>query len=267
MALVHSAIVRVATGGLFVTAMIAEGCRARDQTPTQREAAKTASTARPSSCVDSRVFTGRIGRTDAGLELTVDLARCAVLPTLADHAVTLDALAPPMAIVGINGGYFDEHEKPIGLRRIANHDRSPAWSGGKGGVVAFEGSRAYVGPRGLLPFEAASTVQCHPLLVEPGGLSGILSDDGRRAARTTVCDTGDGAIHFVLFFAGAQDGPTLRETAETLRTPRSEGGFGCKTALNLDGGPSTGVFYASAAAGQSVLPRGRIVDALFVVPR
>ena len=76
-------------------------------------------------------------------------------------------------------------------------------------MLALEGSRAYVGPRADLPFVPESAVQCQPLLVERDGQNGIHTDDGRRAARTTVCVTGGGesALHFVLFLAPPGEGP------------------------------------------------------------
>lgn len=216
------------------------------------------------SCITRQTTPFAESAHSAIIEVTVRLDRCRVVPVVAPRLTTLDALAPVGALVGINGGYFDINERPLGLRRIAGVERSAPWAKAHGGVVAFGGARLFVGPRALMPSDVESAVQCKPLLVERDGENGIATDDGRRAARTTACDTGDGAAHFVLFIPAANGGPTLRETAEILRAPREKGGFGCRAALNLDGGPSTGVWFA---AGGSTLPPGRIVDGLFVVPR
>ena len=216
------------------------------------------------ACVTRTVFPQADAAHSSILEITVLLDRCRVLPVLGDHLVPLEALALPGALAGVNGGYFDDHARPVGWRRIGGIDRAPAWGASLGGVLALDGARAYVGPRAQMPEHPESVVQSKPLLVERDGESGIITDDGRRAARTTVCVAEDGALHFVLFLAAAGDGPTLAEAADVLRTPRARGGFGCRSALNLDGGPSTGAWFAG---GGAIPPRGEIVDALFVVPR
>ncbi len=256
------------------------GCRAHDAAPTgaldaaapsaTQAAATPAATPPTTACVVRRDYAPSATSHGAVTELTVDLARCRVVPVVGEHLTTLDALAPKEALAGINGGFFDASGHALGLRRIANVESVPPWTKPTGGVVAFDANRLFIGPRAQMPNTSEWAVQCKPLLVENDGQSGIRTDDGRRAARTTVCDTGDGALHIVLFFAGAvvaaspAAAPTLYETAERLRLPRDHGGFGCRAALNLDGGPSTGVWLS---AGGSRLPHGPVADGLFVVPR
>jgi hypothetical protein len=245
----------------------ATGCRARDESSSHSSGAAAPPDVRGLPVLDVVRHPATGDERASTLELTIPLDRWRVVPVVSDHGVALEALAPAGAVAGINGGYFDPRERPVGWRRVAGVDRSAPWFGAKGGVLALDEGRAYIGPRAEMPFSPLSAVQSKPLLVERGGQNGILADDGRRAARTIVCDAGDSALHLILFLAGPADGPTLHEAAETLRAPRSRGGFACRAALNLDGGPSTGAWFAEGTHERSELPRGTIVDGLFVVPR
>ncbi len=183
---------------LSLTALGPVACRARDHAPTPpadgapvaapAPAPKSAPAHTP-SCLTRSATPSSAPAQSPTLELTVLLDSCRVVPVLSPHLTSLASLAPPGALAGVNGGYFDDRERPIGLRRIAGVDRSPAWDRPLGGVLALEGSRAYVGPRADLSFVPESAVQCQPLLVERDGQNGIHTDDGRRAARTTVCVT------------------------------------------------------------------------------
>jgi hypothetical protein len=90
-------------------------------------------------------------------------------------------------------------------------------------------------------------VQCGPRLIEPGGAIGIYHDDGKRAARTAACIREEGReLDLVLAWTrnSDRDGPGLLELARWLAAPIAQGDrSGCESALNLDGGPSTGVYF------------------------
>ena len=107
-------------------------------------------------------------------------------------------------------------------------------------------------PRGTaLPDDADFAVQCGPRLIEPGGAIGIRTDDGQRAARTAACIR-EGGRELNLIVAASQQrlgaGPGLFQLARWLAEPLAAGEpSGCEAALNLDGGPSTGLVVASAA--------------------
>jgi hypothetical protein len=122
-----------------------------------------------------------------------------------------------------------------------------------------------LGPFAGLSFEPQLVVQSFPLIVEPDGKPGIHSDDGRRAARTVACLV-QGTLHLIVIAAPRGDGPTLFESAALLREP-PPGGFGCGTALNLDGGPSSGVWFAPQIAAKQRAPFAPVGYAIAVLPR
>src|SRR5207247_2411992 len=95
---------------------------------------------------------------------------------------------------------------------------------------------------------------------------GIRTDDGKRAARTIACLTG-GKVHLTVALAWSGDGPTLLETAKLDAEAPARGGLGCRSALNLDGGPSTGIWLPPASGIPVSLPRAPIAYGVAVVPR
>jgi hypothetical protein len=85
-------------------------------------------------------------------------------------------------------------------------------------------------------------------LIEPDGSIGIRSDDGQRAARTAACIRNAGQeLDLVVVTSKDQlgGGPSLLQLARWLGEPLAPGeSSGCDAALNLDGGPSTGIVIA-----------------------
>jgi hypothetical protein len=185
----------------------------------------------------------------------------------------LEQLSKDPAIVGaVNGGFFEVDGAPSGLlvahgRRIAPfHSR-----GGSGFLIVSEGRARLVPAEGDAgAVEGDLVLQCGPRLVEPDGSLGIRSDDGKRASRTVACIRDGGAeLNLVLAWTrnSDRDGPGLFEMAEWLRQPLVFGDkTGCEAALNLDGGPSTGVVLRDLP-GELHKPYGRVPFAMAVSER
>lgn len=198
-------------------------------------------------------------------ELTVDLARTELRIVLAKGGAELSSLLSPKALAVVNGGYFEADFRPTtwvvdaGVQLSAKSDTS------KGGVFALGREGVYIGPVAGLTFAPRLAVQSFPLVVEPEGKPGVYRDDGRRAARTIACLVDD-ALHFIVLTAPRGDGPTLFETAALLREPRPSG-FGCRRALNLDGGPSSGVWFAPSLQAKQRPPFAKVGYALAILPR
>jgi hypothetical protein len=109
-----------------------------------------------------------------------------------------------------------------------------------------QGSRAELIARDdALPPKLEFAVQCGPRLIERDGSVGIHRNDEKRAARTAACVRDGGQrLDLIIAFTPEQpgDGPTLFELARRLSMPLAAGDpSGCEAALNLDGGPSTGM--------------------------
>ena len=142
----------------------------------------------------------------------------------------------------INGGYFDSSFQPVGLvmrdgQTISEMSKQPALSGVfaifKDGTVQLIPRAAYR-PNDLID----SAIQAGPFVVDPGGKPGIQSDDFKKAKRTAIGQTISGEIVFI-----TTTPCTLYELSEILTKHQSVLGIDrFESVLNLDGGPSTGLY-------------------------
>lgn len=183
---------------------------------------------------------------------------------LAKRGAPLAQLLPPGALAVVNGGYFEADFRPSTWLKNAGVELAPKSDTSKGGVLALADSGVYLGPFAGLGFEPRLAIQSFPLIVEPEGRPGIRRDDGRRAARTVACLVGS-RLHFIVIAAARGDGPTLFESVGLMREapPR---GFGCRVALNLDGGPSTGVWFGPQVAAKPRSPFASVAYAIAILP-
>jgi Phosphodiester glycosidase len=198
-------------------------------------------------------------------ELGVDTRRVGLEIALAERGAPLAQLLPQGALAVVNGGYFEADFKPSTWLKNGGVELAKKSDTSKGGVLALGDGAPYVGSFAGLSFEPKLAVQSFPLIVEAEGKPGIYRDDGRRAARTVACLV-DKALHFIVITAPRGDGPTLFESAAILAEPWPRG-FGCSVALNLDGGPSTGVWFSPEVAAKQRAPFAPVAYAIALVPR
>jgi hypothetical protein len=198
-------------------------------------------------------------------DLALDAQRTKLTILLAKGGAELRDLLTPGALAVVNGGYFEADFRPTTWVVDQSIELAPRADTSKGGVLALGSAGIYLGPIAGLEFKPVLAVQSFPLVVEAEGKPGIYRDDGRRAARTVACLVGD-TLHFIVISAPRGDGPTLFEAARLLREPRPLG-FGCRRALNLDGGPSSGVWFSPALRAKQRPPFAKVAYALAILPR
>ena len=160
------------------------------------------------------------------------------------------------AIFAVNGGFFEidagKRIDPTGLVIVGgtiNPGRRPQ-SGGSGVLYRRSGSW-HIGDIGELrtrinEMKIEYALQNGPILVQAGGVRGVRTDNGSAVNRTAIC-LRDGRFG-VLVVAGEI---TLSQLSQLMSLRTDQGGFGCDTALNLDGGQSTQASYLRD--GQPVL--------------
>jgi len=211
-----------------------------------------------------RVATGVLGRVARWgySDLALDLQHARLRIQLAKGGAELRDLLGPDALAVVNGGYFEPDFRPATWVVDESVELTPKSDTSKGGVLALGPAGIYLGPVAGLGFEPVLAVQSFPLVVEAEGKPGIYRDDGRRAARTVACLVGD-ALHLIVISAPRGDGPTLFETAQLLREPQPAG-FGCRRALNLDGGPSTGVWFSARVPAKQRPPFAKVAYAISI---
>lgn len=170
-------------------------------------------------------------------------------------------LAATRASFAVNAGFFDPAQAPEGLVIAGGTVRS-AFSATLGGGVLHvtEGRASLAAAEGFAaPPRTTFAIQARPRLVV-GGKSVIVKDDRREAERTALCVRDQGATLEVVVARGeaAGKGPTLALLADMLVSR------GCSAALNLDGGPSTGIAWREGGTPHALLPRGPIRQAIVV---
>lgn len=183
----------------------------------------------------------------ARVDLTRFRLRVQALParTLGD---VVGERSVPMAV---NGGFFNHDFSPSGLLLSRGKRIAPVRRGGGSGILVVRNARAELVARDdALPDDVDFAMQCGPRLIERDGSVGIHRDDGKRAARTVACIREHGEVlDLIVVFTPESigDGPTLFQLAERLSKPLAASDTtGCAAALNLDGGPSTGMVVVEA---------------------
>lgn len=200
---------------------------------------------------------GGAAREGAWVVARIDLSR-ASLGIVRSPNDRPDGVAPLRDVVlAVDAGFFEPDHTPSGLLASGAALHGALGPRGGSGVLFVRDGRARLLAREALdggaPWSGASiAVQCGPRLIEADGRVGVHRDDGRRFARTVAC-VRDGGRTLDLIATWQLDaplrGPGLYELARRLAGPSPTGDGGCEAALNLDGGPSTGVF-ARAANGR-----------------
>ncbi len=169
---------------------------------------------------------------------------------------TLDArdwLRKTGARVAINGGYFDAHGEPLGLRvhqgRKTSSLRRVDW-----GVFSIEAGRARI--RHTRDFSSRTrpqeAIQCGPRLVVNGQTTDLKPQWDRR--------TGIGIDTRGRVVLAISDGPL--SLADWANVFASSAGLECRDALNLDGGGSTQIAYSTPSFKGKLLGSWPVPDAI-----
>jgi uncharacterized protein YigE (DUF2233 family) len=163
------------------------------------------------------------------------------------------------ALVMVNGGFFGEDEKPLGLiisdgkqtNRLLKRD----W-----GVFFVKNNRAAIAhTRNYKPSsDITQALQVGPRLVVNGELVKLKPQSARRTALGIMKD---GRV--VLFVSEGE--LTLKQLAETMRAP--EGGLNCPNALHLDGGGSSQMYVNTPKLQLNVEGSWKVANGIGVFAR
>lgn len=150
------------------------------------------------------------------------------------------------ALVIVNGGYYrleDERYLPAGLLVVAGQPLGESY-GAFAGMLAIT-SQGFPRLRWLQqePYSASeglhAALQSFPLLIKPGGELGFPAqyEDGLQARRTVV---GQDRLGRIVFLVADTGNFTLHQLSAYLY----QSDLGLDIALNLDGGPSSGLLLS-----------------------
>lgn len=149
------------------------------------------------------------------------------------------------AMLVVNGGFYTEEYVATGLV-VSDGVASGVSYEGFGGMFAVTDAGPTVRSLRETPYNPAESlqaaVQSFPLLLARGGQPAFPEEDGQQARRTVVAQDGDGRL---LFLVAARGHFTLYRLSRYLAASDLE----IDVALNLDGGPSSGLFLTATEAG------------------
>jgi uncharacterized protein YigE (DUF2233 family) len=208
--------------------------------------------------------------------LRVDLARHALRVVDARRegrrAATVDELGrEAQALAAVNGTFFDEKYRPLGLVASAGRELNPlrnvSWWAAF--LVREQGSSSTaeilttaqlqaIAPAERGPFAAA--VQAGPRTVVEGR---PLKLQEQSAARTSVCVLDP--THVILL---ATEGAAVEsnDLAAFMAAAPADGGLGCESGLMFDGGPSTQLWIDAPGLERHVRGGWAVPNALVVLP-
>ncbi|MGE5776222.1 MAG: phosphodiester glycosidase family protein [Chloroflexota bacterium] len=162
------------------------------------------------------------------------------------------------ALVVLNGGYFrieDEKYIPNGLT-VVNGETLGSSYGSFAGMLAISDygtELRWLEQRPYNPYEQLrAALQSFPMLVKPGGELGFAEEheDNVKARRTVIGQDRSGRILFIV-------APRGYFTLHQLSVYLTGSDFDLNIAVNLDGGPSTGIWLAEpreTISSQTLLP-------------
>jgi Phosphodiester glycosidase len=164
------------------------------------------------------------------------------------------------AYIVVNGGFFDEKARPLGLVVGDGRETSPLRKVDQGLFLISSGKPVIQHARDPLPSPIEAALQSGPRLIVNGRALRLKPQASRR---TSVCLPGDGTVMIVVFPAPI----SLSNLAQNLVRPAADGGLGCWSALNLDGGPSTQLSVATAALNLEIEGGWGVPNGLAVLPK
>jgi exopolysaccharide biosynthesis protein len=168
------------------------------------------------------------------------------------------------AAAGVNGGYFDPQNAPVGLlisdgKPIAPFRKAKLLSGVLvviKGKVELVRSAEYSTRKNVI-----AALQCGPFLVDNGGAVAGLNNT-RPARRTFVLTMGPDRA--AIGFCSAV---TLAELADILATPKLIPEAKVQRALNLDGGSSSAFWFAGDDSAFSIAEQKTVRNFVIVTPK
>ena len=180
------------------------------------------------------------------------------------HTKLDSALAGAGCVAGVNGSYFQEDFRPVGLMVADGREIQPfAKAKLLAGVLTVRGTRLEIvrSSKFAKSSDLRQALQCGPMLVEGEQPTGGLN--GERSARRTVVAT-DGHGRWALIYLTSV---TLADAARILAIPGILGDWRLATALNLDGGSSSGLWAAASPEPVSLPEFGHVRNYIGIAPR
>jgi uncharacterized protein YigE (DUF2233 family) len=215
----------------------------------------------------TRVTDAAVGR-QATLNLALFNSQLATLRVIDQSQPPRQDLAAAItgtrAVAGVNGGYFDPADAPIGLLISDGRLLSPLRKAKLlTGILFANANRVDVVRASHFSMKETprAAVQCGPLLIDHAEpVAGL--NDSRSARRTFAAVDGKGRA-----ILGISSSVSLAQLSQILRLTNLADRFKVVRALNLDGGSSTAFWFAGNHGPASFPEQKTVRNFVIVVPR
>jgi uncharacterized protein YigE (DUF2233 family) len=200
---------------------------------------------------------------DATLDLAMFSTKTATLRVVDNPKGDYDLAAVmrrTRGVAGVNGGYFDPQNAPVGLLIADGKLITPLRKARLlSGVLVVTKTRVELLRSGEYSSRknAVAAVQCGPFLVDGG--KPVAGLNATRPARRTFVITTGGERAAVGFCSSV----TLAELGDILATPELK----VQRALNLDGGSSSAFWFAGERGAFSIAELKTVRDFVIVTPK
>jgi hypothetical protein len=175
----------------------------------------------------------------SAFEISLDSFRLEIVASdQPDGRTAKGAARADAAVLAVNGGFFSVLNgklKPVGMISVDGKRQGNAWTADGGYLVTSKPPRIVPSGAGV-PKDATDFIQSKPVLIEPGGIWAMNTNQSLLEHRTAFCLKGDGKAVLLTVSGG---GLSLFETGWLLRNREWGGFFDCDSAIALDGGGST----------------------------
>jgi uncharacterized protein YigE (DUF2233 family) len=169
------------------------------------------------------------------------------------------------AVLAVNGPFFDENDRPLGLVVSGGRQLTPLRNA-DWGVLYVAGDRAFLTHTKDWPTErpadVAFAIQVGPRMIVQGQVLRLKNQFARRAA---LCiPPGGRSLVVVITESGiAESG----DFAELLARAPAGGGLGCRDAVMLDGGPSAQLAVRAGGIRQDISEGRQVPIGIVFVPK
>jgi len=165
------------------------------------------------------------------------------------------------ALIVVNGGYFTEEEYATSLIISGGIAQGTSYQG-FGGMLAIDQEGPEIRWLQQQPYNNAESLtaglQSFPMLITSGGNLGIKDEGGEKARRTVIAIDMNGRFLIII-------SPSATFTLAEMSRYLSDSDLELDTALNLDGGASSGLILADP--GEGIPAFSELPSVLLVYPK
>ncbi len=193
----------------------------------------------------------------------INPSKLRLVPNFGSRIPSRKLMADNNCTYGINGGFYDDKNRPIGLFRYSGKDISPLKKSQIfNGIISLVNGKLNIGDKALT--DAQTWLQTGPILISEQKTEGLEIANDKSARRMVFAKNISGNAMFISIFdpETEKSGPFLSEMPGILQKISLKENLGISNAVNLDGGRAS-AFYGE----DKILPETDTVGSWWCVTK